>query len=156
MNAQPTLQVAFKGDWGCFPNKQFTKIDPEGKSRKCVNLYRFTLLAKQRFTLYWLKKFPTWKFLRNNFVPNWREVLTSIIYFRPTWSKVKFLKSYTPKDNFIPIGDEVKILRFRTFRQYVGKFFGKNQSPAYCRGLIRNLNLSFGATCTEVTDMGSV
>lgn len=100
--------------------------------------------------LYWLKKFPTWKFLRNNFVPNWREVLTSIICFRPTWSKVKFLKSYTPKDNFIPIWDEVKILRFITFRQYVGKFFGKNQSPAYCRGLIRNLNLSFGATCTEV------
>ena len=21
-------------DWGCFPNKQFAKIDPEGKSRK--------------------------------------------------------------------------------------------------------------------------
>ena len=34
MNAQPTPQVAFKGDWGCFPNKQFAKIDPKGKSRK--------------------------------------------------------------------------------------------------------------------------
>ena len=28
MNAQPSPQVAFKGDWGCFPNKQFTKISP--------------------------------------------------------------------------------------------------------------------------------
>ena len=70
----------------------------------------------------------------------------------PTWSKVKFLKSHTPKDNFIPIWGEVKILRLITFRQVVWKFFCKNQSPADCRGLIRirNLNLSFGATCTEV------
>lgn len=60
-------------------------------------------------------------------------------YFRPTWSKVKFLKSHTPKDNFIPIWDEVKTLRFKTFRQVVGKFFCKNQSPADCRGLMRNL-----------------
>ena len=44
----------------------------------------------------------------------------------------------------------VNTLRFTTFRQVVGKFFCKNQSPADCRGLIRirNLNLSFGATCT--------
>lgn len=28
MNAQ----VAFKGDWGCFPNKQFAKISPLGES----------------------------------------------------------------------------------------------------------------------------
>ena len=103
-----------------------------------------------------LKLFPTWECLRNNFVPNWHEVLTSIIYFRPTWSEVKFLKFHTPKDNFIPIWDEVKPPRFITFRQVVGKFFCKNQSPAECRGLMRNLNLSFGATCTEVTDMGSV
>lgn len=72
-----------------------------------------------------LKLFPTWECLRNNFVPNWHEVLTSIIYFRPTWSELKFLKSHTPKDNFIPIWDEVKIPRFITFRQVVGKFFAK-------------------------------
>jgi len=42
---QPVSQIPFKGDWGCFPNKQFAKIDPEGKLRKRVNLYRFTLLA---------------------------------------------------------------------------------------------------------------
>lgn len=72
-----------------------------------------------------LKLFPTWECLWNNFVPNWHEVLTSIIYFRPTWSEVKFLKSHTPKDNFIPIWDEVKILTLITFRQVVGKFFAK-------------------------------
>ena len=32
MNAQLTPQVAFKGDWGCFPNKQFAKISPLGES----------------------------------------------------------------------------------------------------------------------------
>ena len=42
---QPVSQIPFKGTWGCFPNKQFAKIDPEGKLRKRVNLYRFTLLA---------------------------------------------------------------------------------------------------------------
>ena len=66
----------------------------------------------------------------------------------PTWSEVKFLKFHTPKDNSIPIWDEVKIPRFITFRQVVEKFFCKNQSPAECRGLMRNLNLIFGATCT--------
>lgn len=49
------------------------------------------------------KSFPTWTFLRNNFVLNWRKVLTSIIYFIPIW-------------------DEVKTLRLITFRQVVGKF----------------------------------
>ena len=32
MNAQLTPQVSVKGDWGCFPNKQFTKISPLGES----------------------------------------------------------------------------------------------------------------------------
>lgn len=34
MNAQPTPQVAFKGDWGCFPNKQICKDFTEGKIEK--------------------------------------------------------------------------------------------------------------------------
>ena len=31
---QLVSQIPFKGDWGCFLNKQFAKIGPEGKSRK--------------------------------------------------------------------------------------------------------------------------
>ena len=34
MNGSHHRKMMFKGDWGCFPNKQFAKIDPEGKSRK--------------------------------------------------------------------------------------------------------------------------
>ena len=65
------------------------------------------------------------KLVRNNFVPNWHKVLTLIIYFRPTWSKVKFLKSHTPKDNFIPIWDEVKILRIHNFPTSCREAFSK-------------------------------
>ena len=53
MSEQPVSQIPFKGDWGCFPNKQFAKIDPEGKSRKWVNLYRLTLLATIFLTTEW-------------------------------------------------------------------------------------------------------
>ena len=53
MSEQPVSQIPFKEDWGCFPNKQFAKIDPEGKSRKWVNLYRFTLLATIFLTTEW-------------------------------------------------------------------------------------------------------
>jgi hypothetical protein len=35
MNAQPTPQVAFKRDWGCFPNKQFSgPVQTTGKLQK--------------------------------------------------------------------------------------------------------------------------
>ena len=113
-----------KGIGDAAPTSRFAKTgEPVQIYTACQVVICFIL------ALYWLyiglKLFPTWKCSRNNFVPNCQEVLTSIIYFRATWSKVKFLKSHTPKDNFIPIWDEVKIPRFITFRQVVGKFFAK-------------------------------
>jgi len=44
---QPSSKMMFEGDWGCCPNKQFLKIEPKAKLKKWVNLYRFTLLAKE-------------------------------------------------------------------------------------------------------------
>ncbi|MBM6825545.1 hypothetical protein H6A13_00290 [Mordavella massiliensis] len=34
MTVQPTSEMAFKGDWGRCPNKQFLKIEPEAKLKK--------------------------------------------------------------------------------------------------------------------------
>ena len=99
---------------------------------------------------------PTSRFAKNKWTCTGLHCLPSsdLLYISlklfPTWSKVKFLKSHTPKDNFIPIWDEVKILETHNFPTSCREVFCKNQSPADCRGLIRNLNLSFGATCTEV------
>ena len=34
MNEQPVSQIPFKGDWGCFPNKQICEDCTEGKIEK--------------------------------------------------------------------------------------------------------------------------
>ena len=34
MTVQPTSKMAFKGDWGRCPNKQFLKIEPAAKLKK--------------------------------------------------------------------------------------------------------------------------
>lgn len=94
--------------------------------QKRVNLYRFTLLANMWMSILRLKPIPDLGFFMEQLCAKLARSSNIYFYFRPTWSKVKFLKSHTPKDNFIPIWDEVKILRFVTFRQVVGKFFQKS------------------------------
>ena len=42
--------MMFKGDWGCCPNKRMSKSRKQGPvytACEFVNLYRFTLLAKE-------------------------------------------------------------------------------------------------------------